>query len=73
MACYLLGQKFYPIPYSLIKNLAYILITTLLVYGVNAFIIPNPWTAFAVHTLVIGFYLVIVYSLEKAYFRQPVT
>jgi O-antigen/teichoic acid export membrane protein len=73
IACYLLGQKFYPIPYSLVKNLAYILITTLIVYAVNSLIIPNPWTAFAVHTLVIGFYLVIVYSLEKAYFRQPVT
>jgi len=73
IACYLLGQKFYPIPYSTFKSLAYILITTLLVYGVNAVIIPNPWMAFAVHFLVIGLYLLFVYSLEKAYFRQPVT
>ena len=73
IACYLLGQKFYPIPYSLFKNMSYILITTLIVYVVNSFIIPNPWTAFAVHILVIGFYVFIVYSLEKAYFRQPVT
>jgi O-antigen/teichoic acid export membrane protein len=73
IACYLLGQRFYPIPYSLIKNLAYILITTLLVYGVNAIMIPNPWIALGFHMLVIGFYLVIIYSLEKAYFRQPVT
>lgn len=73
VACYLLGQKFYPIPYSLIKNLAYILITTLIVYAVNAIQIPNPWTAITVHILVIGIYLVIVYSLEKAYFKQPVS
>ncbi|HEU5289823.1 MAG TPA: polysaccharide biosynthesis C-terminal domain-containing protein [Cyclobacteriaceae bacterium] len=73
VACYWLGQKFYPIPYSINKSLAYILITTLIVYAVNAVSIPNPWIATSVHFLAIGLYLVIVYLLEKAYFRQPVS
>ena len=73
ISCYLLGQKFYPIPYSLMKSLAYILITTVLVYGVNAIMIPNPWIAGVFHFLVIGLYLLLIYLLEKAYFRQPVT
>ena len=73
IACYLLGQKFYPIPYSLIKSLAYILVTTLLVYGVNAFIIPNPWIATGFHFLIIALYLLLIYFLEKTYFREPVS
>ena len=73
IACYWLGQKFYPIPYSIGKSLAYILITTAIVYLVNAITIHNPWTATTVHFLVIGLYLVVVYLLEKAYFRQPVS
>jgi O-antigen/teichoic acid export membrane protein len=71
--CYLLGQKFYPIPYLVFKSLAYILITTGIVYLVNSITIHNPWTATAVHCLVIGVYLVVVYLLEKSYFRQPVS
>ena len=73
LACYLFGQKFYAIPYSLVKSLAYILVTTVLVYGVNAFIIPNPWIATSFHFLVIALYLLIIYFLEKTYFRQPVS
>ena len=73
IACYWLGQKHYPIPYSINKSLAYILITTAIVYLINAITIHNPWMATAVHFLVIGLYLVVVYLLEKAYFRQPVS
>jgi O-antigen/teichoic acid export membrane protein len=73
IVCYLLGQKFYPIPYSLYKSLLYILVTTIIVYLVNAIIIPIPWAATAVHFLVIGLYLAVVYLIEKTYFRQPVS
>ena len=73
VACYWLGQKYYPIPYSIFKNLAYIIVTTALVYLVNAVTISNPWMATSVHFLVIGVYLVVVYLLEKSYFRQPVS
>jgi O-antigen/teichoic acid export membrane protein len=73
VACYMLGQKFYPIPYSLIKGLGYILITTVLVYGVNAVELSTQWMATGFHILVILAYLLILFLLERAYFRQPVT
>jgi O-antigen/teichoic acid export membrane protein len=70
--CYWLGQKFYPIPYSLFNSLGYIIVTTLIVYGVNALIFPSQWMATAFHILVVGLYIFILYMLEKAYFRRPV-
>ncbi len=73
VACYLLGQRFYPIPYSLLKGLAYILTTTILVYSVNTIALPTQWLATGFHMLVIGLYLFIIYRLERGYFRQPVT
>jgi len=70
--CYWLGQKYYPIPYSLLNSLAYIIVTTLIVYGVNAVIFSEQWMAISFHILVVAIYLFILYKLEKAYFRRPV-
>jgi O-antigen/teichoic acid export membrane protein len=51
-ACYLTGRRFYPIPYRVGTDLAYIVLTILLVYGVNA--LPfEGMAAFAVHNLVV--------------------
>jgi O-antigen/teichoic acid export membrane protein len=72
VVCYLLGQKFYPIPYSMGKSILYILVTTLLVYGVNSIHLATPWLATGFHILVMVVYLIIVYLLERRYFRQPV-
>jgi len=73
VTCYLLGQKFYPIPYSIIKGLAYILVTTLLVYGVNLVVLPTQLMASVFHIVVVLIYLFVIYLLERNYFRQPVT
>jgi O-antigen/teichoic acid export membrane protein len=72
-SCYLLGQKFYPIPYSVLKSSVYILATIILVYVVNLVKLPNQLIATAFHFVVIIAYLYILYLLEKDYFRQPVT
>ena len=63
--CYFLGQKYYPIPYNVPKSLAYILLTTALLYGVNSIVIENQIMATGFHALVIFVYLLIVYSIEK--------
>jgi O-antigen/teichoic acid export membrane protein len=63
--CYLFGQKYYPIPYKVAKGLGYIVITTALVYGVNAIAIENQIMATGFHVLIIGLYLAIVYLIEK--------
>ena len=68
--CYILGQKYYPIPYNVFKSLAYIILTTALVYGVNAIIIQNQIIATGFHSLVILSYLLIVYLIEKKGLRS---
>ena len=73
VGCYLLGQKFFPIPYFVLKGFIYISATTLLVYLVNLINLPSQVIATGFHILVIVAYLYILYLLEKDYFREPVT
>jgi O-antigen/teichoic acid export membrane protein len=65
VTCYLLGQKHYPIPYTIARDVGYILFTTLLVYVVNAINIGNQWLASSFHILVIAAYLLVIYFLER--------
>lgn len=71
-ACYWLGQKFYPIPYKVLKSMAYILITVVIIYMVNKIEVQSLWLAVGFHGVVIVLYLFMVYLLERSYFRQPV-
>ncbi|MBT1700576.1 polysaccharide biosynthesis C-terminal domain-containing protein [Fulvivirgaceae bacterium PWU4] len=68
VACYVLGQKFYPIPYDIAKSVAYIVVTLLIVYGVNAIEIEDQLVATGFHALVIGIYLAGIYLLERKQF-----
>lgn len=65
IACYILGQKYYPIPYRVGTDMAYIVGTTLLVYGVNSIDIANLWLASSFHAAIIAIYLLVIYLLEK--------
>lgn len=64
LLCYVLGQKFYPIPYNVGKIAGYILATLALVYGVNSVKIDNQLVATGFHIAVILVYLIIIYLLE---------
>ncbi len=63
-ACYFLGQRFYPIPYSIGKMLMYIGVTLGLVYGTSAISIPQQFWATVFHMAVVLLFLVIVYLIE---------
>lgn len=68
-ACYLLGQKFYPVPYQIGKGLGYIIATVILVYAVNRISISNQVFATTFHISVIVMYLVTVYFFERKNFH----
>lgn len=68
--CYVLGQKFYPIPYDIPKSLSYIVVTTLLVYAVNAVLIDEQWIATIFHGVILVVYVAIVYLVEKKELRS---
>jgi O-antigen/teichoic acid export membrane protein len=65
IVCYVLGQKFYPVPYRVGKDMTYIMGTTLLVYIINSIDITNLWLASSFHAAVIAVYLLAIYLLEK--------
>ncbi|SKC39703.1 lipopolysaccharide biosynthesis protein [Ohtaekwangia koreensis] len=68
--CYILGQKFYPIPYKVISGLAYIFITIAIVYLVKSITIENQWIATSFHAFVIVLYIIIIFLVERKSFRQ---
>jgi O-antigen/teichoic acid export membrane protein len=72
VACYVLGQKYFPIPYHVISGLTYIVLTTALVYIVNFIEIQNQWLAFGFHSIVICIYLLIIYLFEQKKLTQRV-
>ena len=70
VACYLLGQKFYRIPYAIIKGMAYILATIFIIYSVERIKIETQWIATSFHFSIIIAFLCIVYVLEKKQFQE---
>lgn len=73
IACYMLGQKYYPIPYAVLKSLSYITITIALIYLVNLLEFSAQWMTIAFHGIVLVFYLAVIYRVERSYFSQPVS
>jgi O-antigen/teichoic acid export membrane protein len=71
-ACYWLGRNFYPIPYGVGKSLAYILLTTILIYAVNLVEIESQWLATSFHFTVLLLWLGVVYKFEREYFLKPI-
>jgi O-antigen/teichoic acid export membrane protein len=71
MMCYLIGQKFFPIPYAVGKAILYIVGTVLIIVGVNSVSIGSQWLATSFHAGVIALSLFIVYLLERRDLRQP--
>jgi O-antigen/teichoic acid export membrane protein len=63
--CYLLGQRYYPIPYAIGRALLYIALTTCLAYGVMAIEISDQLMATSFHLAVILVYLFMIYLVER--------
>lgn len=73
IACYILGQKYYPIPYQVVSGLIYIMITYLLIVGVNSFSFSSQIKATAFHTLVIALYCTCIFLVERKSFFPKIT
>jgi O-antigen/teichoic acid export membrane protein len=63
-ACYLTGQRFYPIPYRVGTDLTYIVLTVLLVYAVNTLPLEGM-TQFVVHNLIVLAVAAFVFLVER--------
>jgi O-antigen/teichoic acid export membrane protein len=65
IACYVLGQKYYPIPYKTGRGLTYIVVTTLLVYAVNAVSPEQLLLSVPLHIGIMGLWVLAAYLIER--------
>lgn len=73
VGCYLLGQRYYPIPYHIGRGFLYILVTVGLVYAVRELRITGAVMSFIVHQGILLAYLFGIYLIERKHFRQTTT
>jgi O-antigen/teichoic acid export membrane protein len=65
LASYLLGQKYYPIPYNVKRILLYLL-GALVVYLISIYLpYPNVWVMYAANSLLFLLFLTMVFLLER--------
>jgi O-antigen/teichoic acid export membrane protein len=72
VACYLVGQRYYPIPYSIIKDLAYIIITYSIILIVTNISFVSLWANVGFHSMVIILFCGGVFLIERKSLMQPV-
>jgi O-antigen/teichoic acid export membrane protein len=73
VACYFLGQKYFPVPYKIVRGSLYILGTTLLIYLVNEVKIESVWISVSIHSIIIFLFLGLVFGIERQDFRDNAT
>jgi O-antigen/teichoic acid export membrane protein len=71
VACYLIGQRYYPIPYRVFADVTYIVCTAMLVVIVGHFDFGAQVLNSAFHFAVIALYLIVIYFIERKYFQRP--
>ncbi len=72
VACYVIGQKYYPIPYKIIPSVLYLMITLMIIYGVNLIKFSDVIVSIGFHAVVLIIFLLAIFSLEKNKLRQDV-
>ncbi|MEK6782037.1 MAG: polysaccharide biosynthesis C-terminal domain-containing protein [Bacteroidota bacterium] len=70
VACYAIGQKYYPIPYKMIPSAVYLMVTVSLVHFVNKIELTNQGFATAFHSMIILLFMGIVYLLERRKWKE---
>lgn len=69
--CYVLGQKNYPIPYWITRDVGYLVFTWCVMIFTNRVTIDNQWLATGFHAIVLILFLAFIYFVERKNFNQP--
>jgi len=65
IACYGLGQKYYPIPYRTLTDFCYVSATFLLIFLISKITMANPWLSIGFHQGVILLFVAGIYVIER--------
>lgn len=68
--CYALGQKYYPIPYWMSRDIGYIVFTGALIRLISKVQLDSQWLATGFHAVVIIAFMGLVYWIEKKNLTQ---
>ncbi|MEQ1586597.1 MAG: polysaccharide biosynthesis C-terminal domain-containing protein [Cyclobacteriaceae bacterium] len=72
ISCYFLGQRNYPIPYTVTRDMVYIIFTYTVLTLVNKVVIDNQWLVTGFHAAVILAFLALIYLFERKNFNKPI-
>ncbi len=72
VSSYILGQKFYPIPYARKKLIAYLIIVVILYFIHKALMnfYPHIWFSISSATLLLGIFILFIARVEKREFQK---
>jgi hypothetical protein len=65
VVCYVIGQKYFPVPYPLMAIFGYLLLATGLIWLANVVEIDNFWLGNAYHIGLCLVFLAVVWVVEK--------
>jgi len=65
VSCLWWGQKYYPVPYRLVSDGAYLMLTSAVVYLVNQIALPSPIESMALHGIIILVFLTAIWFWER--------
>jgi O-antigen/teichoic acid export membrane protein len=73
VTCYIIGQRYFPIPYTVTKDLSYILITYGVILIVNSISITNLWASIGFHAIVILTFCSVIFLIERKGLSKSLT
>jgi hypothetical protein len=62
--CYVLGEKYYPVPYDLLSAMGYILGGGLLIYAASFIQISNLWLSVPFHMAIFALFMGCILAIE---------
>ncbi|NJM26702.1 MAG: oligosaccharide flippase family protein [Bacteroidia bacterium] len=68
--CYLIGQRYFPIPYHVLTDMLYIALTGVVIYTVGLVAIDSQWMATLVHLGVLAVCGVVIFFVERKGLRR---
>lgn len=71
VVCYILGQRHHPIPYTLTRDVGYIVIACCLIEAVSWASFSSQWLATGFHALVLLAFIGFAYAVERKSLSQP--
>jgi hypothetical protein len=72
ITCYVIGQRFYPIPYTLWIDMGYIIVTYLIILAVSTISMDSVWATVGFHMAVVLLFCGVVFLIERKKLMQPV-